>query len=135
MGSSTFTGSWNRTQTPRSPLVAKVTPRSFSDRWAGPAVRMNEYPPVAVTSAMLVRGVSSLDRLLQPTIDSVEVTVLIDVARRRSVEPVSGDLLAHPWLVGLGRHRRGDGLRRSVDCAHCFSSDEGAGRVIRWEIC
>ena len=37
-GSMPVTGSTKRMQSPASPFVAKVRPRSAKDRWAGPAV-------------------------------------------------------------------------------------------------
>src|SRR5215208_3441126 len=40
-GSMPGIGSLNRRQTPRSPFVAKVSPLSASERWAGPAVLTN----------------------------------------------------------------------------------------------
>src|SRR5688500_7510515 len=57
VGSIPATGSWNRMQRPRSGLLAKVSPRSASERWAGPTVFGHEYGPVSSVPATLARTV------------------------------------------------------------------------------
>jgi len=47
------TGSANARQTPRAAVVANVTPRSPTDRWAGPATFHHWYGPVSVASTTL----------------------------------------------------------------------------------
>jgi hypothetical protein len=56
-GSSARTGSTNEMHTPRSSVVANVTPLSAIDKWAGPATFHQVYGPVTATSAMLETGV------------------------------------------------------------------------------
>ena len=64
----------NDTQSARSPLVAKVTPRSANERCGGPAVFSHRKPPVTSVPVMLS---SQLTRCHVPkrTRSSVEVTV------------------------------------------------------------
>ena len=44
-------------RTPRTPLVAKVSPRSVAARRAGPAVFHSAYGPVTAASETFSRGV------------------------------------------------------------------------------
>jgi hypothetical protein len=74
VGSMPRTGVRNDTQSARSPLVAKVTPRSASERWGGPAVFSHRKPPVISVPVTLSSG---LIRCHAPkrTCSSVSLTV------------------------------------------------------------